>query len=215
MRLALAWIAEAGAGAATAAGAGVAAAAEAARVRERLPFVQYVESWHDFYILAGTAAVTLAGLLFVALSLHLEQLVEESHEHLLALCRAMLTAFIMVLTASLTMLAPAFSRRITGFTLVAIGAVGVFMTLKLLANVRHREEAGFSKSDMRRRKWLSIAGYVLMVMSGVGIGYGIQELMNWAIPAFCVLLGNAAGTSFELLVHVARQKRRARGAHGA
>jgi hypothetical protein len=30
------------------------------------------EAWHDFYLLSGTAAVTLVGLLFVALSLHIE-----------------------------------------------------------------------------------------------------------------------------------------------
>ncbi len=206
---AFAWLAEAA--------AGVAGAAQAVgdHLPERLPFVQYVESWHDFYLMTGTAAVTLAGLLFVSLSLHLDQLVEQSHEHLLALCRAMLTSFVMVLAASLMMLAPALSRRVTGFMLVAIGLVGAFATLRLLSSVQHHEAGGFSKRDMARRKGLTLMGYSLLVMSGLGIGLGIQELMNWAIPAFCALLGNAAGTSFEMLVHVARHKKRARDASGA
>ena len=35
-------------------------------------FVETVESWHDFYMLAGTAAATLIGLIFVAVSLHID-----------------------------------------------------------------------------------------------------------------------------------------------
>ena len=147
---------------------GVAAAAESTvtHARVRPPFAEYMESWHDFYLLAGTAAVTLAGLLFVALSLHLDRLVEESHEHLLALTRSTLLSFVLMLTASLMMLTPVVSRRITAVMLIAIGL-------------------------------------------------GIEELMNWVIPAFCMLLGNAAGTSYELLVSIARHKQHARSPQGS
>jgi fatty acid desaturase len=207
--LALAWLAEGGAG------LGAAAQAAGNHLSERLAFGQYAESWHDFYLMTGTAAVTLAGLLFLSLSLHLDQLVEESHAHLLALCRAMLTSFVMVLAASLMMLAPAQTQRVTGFMLVSVGAAGAFVTLKLLGVVQHHEAGGFSKRDMVRRKSMALMGYGLLALSGIGIVLGIQELMNLAIPAFCVLLGNAAGTSFEMLVHVARHKQRTRDAKGA
>jgi hypothetical protein len=33
-------------------------------------FTQAVEGWHDFYLMIGTAAATLVGLLFVSLSLN-------------------------------------------------------------------------------------------------------------------------------------------------
>lgn len=209
MTLALAWLAEAGSSLVAALGV------SGDSLPERLPFPQYMESWHDCCLLAGTAAVTLAGLLFIALALHLDQMVEESHEHLLALSRAMLTSFIVVLTASLILLEPAFSHRITGFTLAAIGAVGTILTLKLMAGVRHHDEGGFSKRNMRRRKLLPMIGYGIIIISGIGIGFDLQELMNWTIAAFAMLLGNAAGTSFELLVHVARHKKQTKAAGGA
>ena len=41
------------------------------------PFQHALERWHDFYLLAGTAAATLMGLLFVSLSIHLEKIVAE------------------------------------------------------------------------------------------------------------------------------------------
>ncbi len=207
--LAFGWIVTAGSSLVAAAGVA------GAELPERVPFAQYMESWHDCYLLAGTAAVTLAGLLFIALSLHLEQLVDESHEHLLALSRAMLTSFIVVLTASLTLLAPAVSRRITGFTLAVVGAAGTVLTLKLLAGVRHHDEGGFSRHNMRRRKLMPMIGYGIMILSGIGVGFGIQELLNWTSAAFAMLLGNAAATSFELLVHVARHKKQTRESRGA
>ena len=186
-----------------------------AQLPSHIPFPLFMESWHDFYVLAGTAAVTLAGLLFIALALHLEQMVEPSHEHLLALSRAMLTSCIVVLTASLMQLAPAFSRRITGFMLIAVGLAGTILTLKLMGGVKHHEEGGFSKSKIRRRKMLPLMGYFFMIGSGVGVTLGIAELMYWVLPAFTTLLGNAAGTSFELLVHVARHKKLMKDASGA
>lgn len=198
-----AWVLEAG------------AALPAAAAVARATFATTMESWHDFYLLTGTAAVTLAGLLFVALSLHLEQLVEESHEHLLALARAMVTAFVMVLIASLMMLAPGFSQRITGFALVAVGSIGGLVTLRMLGTVPHHDAGGFTAANMLRRKALAVLGYVLMVGTGAGIMLGNQDLLHWAVGAFCVLLANAAGTSFELLVHVARHKKRAREAQRA
>jgi hypothetical protein len=203
------WIAEAGPAVVAAAGP------VGERLSERVPFPKYMESWHDCFLLSGTAAATLAGLLFIALALHLEQLVEESHEHLLALSRAMLTSFIVVLTASLVLLSPAFSRRVTGFSLAAVGVAGAILTLKLMAGVRHHEEGGFSKRKMRRRKLILLIGYGLMIVSGLGIGFGIPELLSWVISAFAMLLGNAAGTSFELLVYVARHKKQARESRGA
>jgi hypothetical protein len=207
--LALAWIAQAS--------SGLAESADSlyAHLPSRIPFVQFMDSWRDFYVLAGTASVTLAGLLFIALALHLEQMVEPSHEHLLALSRAMLMSCIVVLMGSLMQLAPAFSRRISGFMLVAIGMAGTVFTLKIMANVKHHEEGGFSKSKMRRRKFLPLMGYFFMIGSGVGVALGIAELMYWVLPAFTTLLGNAAGTSFELLVHVARHKKQMKDARDA
>jgi len=44
----------------------------------RVSFQAAVGGWHDFYLLAGTAAATLVGLLFVGLSLHLRIVIASS-----------------------------------------------------------------------------------------------------------------------------------------
>jgi len=47
-------------------------------------FAREVARWHDFYMLVGTASATLAGLLVVARSLHLDKLVGDAHRGLKA-----------------------------------------------------------------------------------------------------------------------------------
>lgn len=170
-------------------------------------FSEWVHGWHDFYLMTGTAAVTLAGLLFVALSLHLDQLVEKNHEHLLGLSRATLTSFVMVLVASLMMLVPGMSARLTGLMLASLGAVGGVTILLFMRTARHHPEGGFSVIQLRRRTLIPLIGYGMILFVGVGLLMGIPEVLYQMIAACCMLLGNAAGTSWELLVRVAASKR--------
>ena len=44
-------------------------------------FAEQLDRWHEFYLMAGTAAVTLMGLLFVAVSLHLDAVVRDDAAH--------------------------------------------------------------------------------------------------------------------------------------
>ena len=168
---------------------------------------EWVERWHDFYLMAGTAAVTLAGLLFVALSLHLDRFVEESHEHLLALSRVTLLSFTFVLFASLFMLVPLFNVKQHSIMLAGVSIAGLWFTIRLSSSVRHHDEAGFSRGQMRRRITVPLVGYTLMLLTALALFFGIGQMLYMMIGAVCMILGNAAGTSWELLVQIAKQKR--------
>ena len=171
---------------------------------------EWQEHWHEFYLMAGTAAVTLAGLLFVALSLHLDRLVEESHEHLLALARVTLLSYTFVLFASMFMLVPATSRRQTAIMLGGMAIVGLGWLIRLTRAARHHDEAGFSRALMRRRLLPPIIGMLLMLLTAIGLGLGIVEMLYAMVGSMCMILGNAAGTSWDLLVQIARHRRAAR-----
>lgn len=172
-----------------------------------MPFAEWLGHWHEFYLMAGTAAVTLAGLLFVALSLHLDRLVEESHEHLLALARVTLLSYTMVLFASMYMLIPPSSLRQTSILLGVISVMGLVTTFRLTRTARHHDEAGFSRGQVRKRLMFPTIGYVMMLLTAVGIGAGIPDMLYMMVGSMCMILGNAAGTSWELLVQIARQRR--------
>ena len=174
-----------------------------------LTFQEWAEHWHEFYLMAGTAAVTLAGLLFVALSLHLDRLVEETHEHLLALARVTLLSFTVVLFASMFMLVPPSSRRQTAFMLAAMGVAGLVFTFRLTRTARHHDEAGFSRGQVRKRLLFPTVAYIMMLVTAAGIYVGIPEMLYMMVGAMCMILGNASGTSWELLVQIARHRRAA------
>ena len=177
-----------------------------------MSFAEWIHGWHDFYLMTGTAAVTLAGLLFVALSLHLDRLVERNHEHLLGLSRATLASFVVVLVASLMMLVPGMGARLVGMMLAILGAVGCVTLAKFMRSARHHPEGGFSLTQLRRRTLIPLVGYLMIVLSGAGLLLGIPEMLYQMIAACCMLLGNAVGTSWELLVRIAAAKRAAQEA---
>jgi hypothetical protein len=181
--------------------------AAAATLPHVLSAREWIERWHDFYLMAGTAAVTLAGLLFVALSLHLDRFVERTHEHLLALSRVTLLSFTFVLFASLFMLVPPQGARQTALMIAATGVGGLSFTIRLTRAARHHDEAGFSRGQMRRRITVPIVAYFLMLLTAVGLWLGVGEALYMMTGAVSMILGNAAGTSWELLVQIARQKR--------
>ena len=172
-----------------------------------LTYPEWLGQWHEFYLMAGTAAVTLAGLLFVALSLHLDRLVEESHEHLLALARVTLLSFTMTLFASMIMLVPPVGAHQTAIMLGAMSVAGLSFTFRLTRAARHHDEAGFSRGLVRKRLLFPTLGYVLMLLTAVSLWLGVPEMLYMMVGSMCMILGNAAGTSWELLVHIARQRR--------
>ena len=133
-----------------------------------VPLVQWLERWHEFYLMAGTAAVTLAGLLFVALSLHLDRFVEKSHEHLLALARVTLLSFTFVLFVSLDMLMPPINTHQTAIMIGAMTLGGLAFSFRVTRAARHHDEAGFSRAQMRRRLLPALAGYLMMLATAWG-----------------------------------------------
>jgi len=185
----------------------LAEAPAAGGVASALTLHEWFDRWHEFYLMAGTAAVTLAGLLFVALSLHLDRLVEETHEHLLALARVTLVSFTMVLFASLIMLIPPESNRQMAFTLGVLSVAGLVATFRLTRTARHHDEAGFSRSLVRKRLMFPTVGYLLIGLTALGLFLRLPEMLYMMVGAMCMILGNAAGTSWELLVHIARHRR--------
>jgi hypothetical protein len=173
-----------------------------------LTWEAFVERWHEFYLMTGTAAVTLAGLLFVAISLHVDALVHPSREHLLSLARATLLSFVFVLTLSLMMLVPAPGMRVMGVTWLLLGTVFSGITLRqILRSPIHHDD--FSRGLFRRRLMFPLIGYAWTAVSGAVLLRREPEALFLIVGALCMLLGNAAGTSWDLLVRVARIRRRA------
>lgn len=167
-----------------------------------------IEKWHEFYLMAGTAAVTLAGLLFVAISFHLDALLDDARAHLLQLARQTLMSFVYVLIVSLLFLVPDAGARATG---LALG--GTSLAMLAIAGRFSQRDGVFTEADPRlrflgRRMRLMLVGYA--VGATIGILMALQRDADWSYAMMAVIplaLANAAGTSWDLLVEVGRMRR--------
>jgi hypothetical protein len=179
-------------------------------------WMAFQAEWHEFFLMTGTAAVTLAGLLFVAISLHVETLIHESRAHLLSLARAILMSYVMVLTFSLMMLVPAQSMRVVGMEMTVAGVVFAVVTARELRSQTGVDHPEFPRRLLLRRILPMLIGYGLIAMTGASIVVlRVPEFFYYSIGAFCMLLGNAAGASWDLLVRTARIRRAAAGPSGS
>lgn len=181
---------------------------------ERLETVRsMIEQWHDFFLMTGTAAVTLAGLLFVAVSINVDTLLDSRRAALLDLARQAMLALLMMLIISLIFLLPAWSPRIQAAALVGTCLVPLVFTLRGMRLDATQGEHGLGRGVLLRRRLLSLVAYVGMLVVGLFMWRGQYEIIFFIVGPICLLFGNATGSAWEMMVEVGRLK--ARDARGA
>jgi len=185
-------------------------AATGDRIRTLAEFRRFVDSWHEFYLMAGTAAVTLAGLLFIALSLHMDVLVEERFKALLVVARNTLGSFVLVLIVSLMMLVPDQSPRLVGTLMTAFATVFLILMLREALEAIHHHHEDFSRAQVRRRLIFPLVGYAMLVLVGLSVRAGVIEMLFLNISIFCMLLANGTWSAWDIMVRVGRAKERAK-----
>lgn len=170
--------------------------------------LELMEGWHEFYLLAGTAAVTMMALLYVALALHLDVLLHENKAHLLTHARQTLLSYIFVLVMSLMFLIPFQNARMIGITLTALGVVGLGVQIVTLMSSRRSARDGEHDRFLARRTRVLFVGYGGIFVIGLAIALTHVPYFTYYLVGFvCMLLGNAAGSSWDLLVQVGKIKR--------
>ena len=166
-----------------------------------------LEGWHDFYLLSGTASVTLAGLLFVSLSFNLEHLLHESRVHLLRFARNTMLTYVLVLILSLLMLVPHVPVAGIALEILVLGLILGGWSLFSLAGWMRRDDTTFTRRHRLRRSLPPIVASLLMLSAGYGFGQGETDGLVAMSPAVCLLLASAVWSSWDLLVGVARARR--------
>jgi hypothetical protein len=165
-----------------------------------VPYQTVIQRWHDFYVVAGTAAATLVGLLFVGLSLHLRAVLSRSEVRSLA--RVTLANFGLLLIVSLFMVIPEGQSAASTQLLVS----GLFSLAVITPSL---VAAGRSKTRTLRpyklviRVGASALGYVGVVVAGALLGTGSDDTaLSWLVAVVILLLFVSLRNSWDLLVDV-------------
>jgi len=171
-------------------------------------FGHVLERWHDYYLMVGTAAATLLGLLFVALSFNIDILLHDQRAHLMDLARQTFHVFITALIVALIALMPDLPDRIRGVDLAVIGTLLFMPTLRNLLRIRSQTDRTISQRVLIARTLAPLLASAILIYGGLCMfrRQGVDTLMTFS-SASLLLLGSGAGSAWDLMVRVAKARR--------
>jgi hypothetical protein len=169
-------------------------------------FPSVIESWHDFYLMVGTAAATLVGLLFVSLSLNPEGITGEAKSEARMLAGQTFANFLSVLMFAVVFLIPDQGPMGLGLPLAGIGAFGLYQSLRRLKELRAVSASGGFKNRAARQVGIAVACYVALLVVAVSVLFGQTSGLYWLVPVMIILIAEASMNAWNLLVKPYRQK---------
>jgi hypothetical protein len=173
-------------------------------------FSQIIGSWHDFYVTIATASATLVGLLFVAVSLHIDVLSEENVSNAQVVARETFSHFIFIIGVALVFLVPDQTPAGLGIPISIIGLIELALAIRISREAWRAQKASARAPDLSNLPWrilLPQLGYVVMVAIGLTIVAGQTAGLGWLFPVILLLLSGAAASAWNLMVSLAAVKR--------
>lgn len=169
-------------------------------------FSQTVAEWQTFYFALGTAAATLTGLLFVAVSLHLDQFSGEGSPKLRAFAFKTLVGFVNLLFLSLYFLVP---------HPTPLGLALSLILTSLIAGVMLGRQTSFRVLWIRKlggwrffwRFLMPELGQAGIVVVAVLLYFDQTSMLPLLVPLMLLLLGTNVLNAWDLLVQVGQEKR--------
>jgi len=160
-----------------------------------------IDAWHDFALMCGGAAAALAGLLIVAMSINIDEILK--FDYLPARAAAALVTMLSPLILAVLMLVPGQSDLALG---IEITVFGVVLSWVLLLRLGFRPGGG----GQTVVQWiLGTSGplFVLvagLVLAGVGLATGSIGGLIWLAPAVIAAFLSGTAQAWVLLVEIRR-----------
>jgi hypothetical protein len=163
-------------------------------------FVNTLREWEIFYSTVALASATLAGLLFVSLSIRQDRMKEQSFRSLVKLARGSFGDFLYVLMLGLVFLVPhpePLGLAIALFVLGGSRAIGLGRQISVLLRTRTRELE--SAHAFRGIILPSIASIGLIVV-GIEVLRGVMISIYALVLVIAALLTRASWNAWLILV---------------
>jgi hypothetical protein len=165
-----------------------------------------LEAWHDWYLLAGTAAATLTGLMFVVVTLGPQIVAREAERGVRAFVTPTLTFFTTPLLLSALMLVPGLTTVLLGAALMIVGLCG--LAYLIVVGV-HRQ---WRRNELDAADWvwyvaLPFVGYGLIVAASVTILLHAPPGLPVAAAGILLLLAIGIHNAWDLVLFFAQKSR--------
>jgi hypothetical protein len=160
------------------------------------------EGWHDLFVAVAGASAALAGLLFVAVSINVERIVE--YEGLPERGIEALTMLLVPLVVSIAGLLPGQSHVALGIELVAISAALVAVLSRLPVSLKVPRRVEMPAHYILTRQIVRLTGVVLLATGAVAEVFAIAGGLYWVAAAVVALTLGAVVNAWVLLVEILR-----------
>jgi hypothetical protein len=158
-----------------------------------------ITEWQTFYLLAGTAAATLIGLLFLAISLHFDVFRGKTSGELNFFAALTFNCFFYILVIAMMFLIPGLSPFWLGLPLLLFG------TLALIGAWMQRRQTG-EDPRITAKFNLPILGLgILVVFAALLMMQVVQSLYGFAFVILLFLI-SAARNAWDLLLSTEAMK---------
>jgi hypothetical protein len=152
------------------------------------PFPGALQGWQNFYMLAGTAAATLTGLMFVAVTFGSGLVKRETMQSTRAFLDPTYMHFVQVLFTACLMTVPTLGPGVLGGVLIVLGAFRLFRLRWVFGAYR---EAQRQHGDIELSDWLmSIACPLLChaLLLATGVAFVLHDAVALTSLAVVILM---------------------------
>lgn len=156
--------------------------------------------WHDLFVTAGGSAAALTGLIFVAVSINLREIIASAHLPVRA--GETLSILVALLLLSLFLLAPGQGRTVLGTEILALGALmaGVLLAVRM----RLRRVPGDPLWWTVVPVTITLAAAIPMIVAGGTLLAGAGGGLYWLLPALVLGFAGSVFNAWILLVEIHR-----------
>jgi modulator of FtsH protease len=158
-----------------------------------------VEGWHDLFVASAGAAAALAGLVFVAVSINIENILK--YAWLPARAFRTVAMLIVVVIVAIFGLVPQ-STDALGIELLVLGLLSCALLVRLWA--RHRPDRTVTKRGSFGEVLPDVLGTAPFVVAGVSVLAGTGGGLYWALAGVVLATVGAVLNAWVLLVEILR-----------
>jgi hypothetical protein len=162
-------------------------------------FSEVIKSWETFYVLVGTAAATLIGLLFVAITINIERFRRRLDTDLQLFAVLTFNCFFYVLVLAIVFVIPGQSPFGLGVLLFVLGGAGWLNTARQFVRARKLQRSGMPRGMVWRFVGPLFCLTLLLAIS-VAIVLGNYQTLYALVAVNVFLLGSAAQNAWVLLM---------------
>jgi hypothetical protein len=169
-------------------------------------WLEQLHQWHEFYVLIGTAAATLTGLMFVVVSIGPQVIATRSTGGVRTFVTPVMVHFTSVLAVSALMLVPLMTPGVLA-VLLALGSLGVLTYIFAIGVHRQWRQSKLDREDWIGYIGLPVLSYLAILGSAVAIWREAASGFVIVAAAAILLLIVGIRNAWDLVIWMAQNSR--------